>query len=57
MKKLSLIFLMSLFAIAACREPGPAEEAGRNIDEALEDLGEQAQEVCEEVAGAVNADC
>jgi predicted small lipoprotein YifL len=51
MKKLSLLCVMSLFAIAACREPGPAEQAGRNLDAAIEDLSDQAQETCEEIAG------
>jgi hypothetical protein len=42
---------LALPALAACDDPGPAEEAGRTVDdaaagagEALEDAGEEVQE-------------
>jgi hypothetical protein len=44
------------FALSGCHDPGPAEEAGREIDEAVEDardaldeLGDDAEEAIEEV--------
>jgi hypothetical protein len=44
------------FALTGCHDPGPAEEAGREIDEAVEDardaldeLGDEAEEAVEEV--------
>lgn len=43
-------------ALTGCREPGPAEEAGREVDEAVEDardaldeLGEDTEEALEEL--------
>lgn len=50
------IAFMAALALTGCREPGPAEEAGRDIDEAVEEardaldeLGEDAEEAVEEI--------
>lgn len=52
---LALAFMSSL-ALSGCHDPGPAEEAGREVDEAVEDardalddLGDEAEEAVEEV--------
>jgi hypothetical protein len=66
--KFSILILMAIFALPACRERGPAEEAGRNLDEAAaafrdrageisEELGQSARQAWEEVAGALNSEC
>lgn len=50
------LILVAGMALTGCREPGPAEEAGREIDEAVEDardaldeLGEDAEDALEEI--------
>jgi len=52
---LAIAFLASA-GLTGCRDPGPAEEAGREVDEAVEDardaldeLGEDAEEAIEEL--------
>ncbi|WP_169819425.1 hypothetical protein [Pseudohongiella acticola] len=40
MTKLYLLFLVSVLGLAAC-DQGPAEEAGENIDEAMEEVGDE----------------
>ncbi len=52
---MGLVFVAAM-ALTGCREPGPAEEAGREIDEAVEDardaldeLGEDAEDALEEI--------
>ena len=37
---LSLVLLIGAVALVGCRGPGPAEEAGRELDEAMEDIRE-----------------
>jgi predicted small lipoprotein YifL len=34
----TLIVMLALVALGACRQEGPAEKAGRNIDQAGKDL-------------------
>ena len=36
-----------LFALAGCEKEGPAEQAGKNIDEAVEEMQETAQDAGE----------
>lgn len=50
-----LLLVLASFMVSACREPGPAEEAGRTVDEAIEDardamdeLGDDAREAIED---------
>lgn len=43
----ALVAMMGL-GLAACQDdPGPAEEAGQSIDEAMEDAGERIEEMGE----------
>ncbi len=44
---LAIAFLAAL-VLTGCREPGPAEEAGQEIDEVVEDAGEALDELGEE---------
>lgn len=53
---LAALLLVAGMALTGCREPGPAEEAGREIDEAVEDardtldeLGADAEDALEEI--------
>jgi len=55
------IAFMAALALTGCREPGPAEETGRDIDETVEDardaldeLGDDAEEALEEIEDRVN---
>lgn len=55
------IAFMAALALTGCRDPGPAEEAGRDIDEAVEDardaldeLGEDADDALEEIEDQVD---
>jgi hypothetical protein len=67
MKYIKVLSIRSLFLsialafaaatmMTACHDPGPAEEAGREVDEAIEDardavedLGDEAEEALEEL--------
>lgn len=51
---LILIFSLSM-ALTGCSEPGPAEQAGENIDEAMEDARESLEELGEEPGPAERA--
>ncbi|WP_290789319.1 hypothetical protein [Halomonas sp.] len=55
LKKLGLAMLVGMLAVglAGCQdEPGPAEEAGQEIDEAMEDAGEGVEEMGESIQDA-----
>lgn len=41
------------FATAACREEGPAERAGKKIDQAMQDAEDEAKEAKEKVSEAL----
>ncbi|KKO08944.1 hypothetical protein [Pseudohongiella sp.] len=41
MNKLYLLFIVAVLGLAACEQQGPAEEAGENIDEAMEEVGDE----------------
>lgn len=52
--------LISMFALAACEQKGPAEELGEKIDNAATDAGNAIEDACEDVkdaAGAKDKDC
>ena len=51
MKKLALALLMAMMmgGLAACVNQGPAEEAGENIDESMEDAGDSLEEMGENI--------
>lgn len=57
---LAFTFMVAV-ALTGCREPGPAEEAGREVDEAVEDaqdaldeMGEDAEDALEEIEDRVD---
>ncbi|RUR28634.1 hypothetical protein ELY33_13525 [Vreelandella andesensis] len=54
MKKLAVALLMALMmgGLAACDNQGPAEEAGENIDESMEDAGERLEEMGDNIEDA-----
>lgn len=61
MKKttLTLLFLMllalfSLGALTGCEDPGPAEQAGQEIDEAAEEAGDKLEELGDEAEEAMD---
>ncbi|PAU75865.1 hypothetical protein [Halomonas salipaludis] len=51
LRKLGLAVLMAMIlgGVAACDDQGPAEEAGENIDDAMEDAGEGMEELGENI--------
>lgn len=56
----ALLFAGAL-ALTGCREPGPAEEAGREIDDAVEDardalddLGDETEDALEELEDEID---
>jgi hypothetical protein len=48
-KKLLLPLLLIAPALYGCPDEGPAERAGENIDEAVEETGEAIEDAAEEV--------
>lgn len=55
LKKLGLTLLVGMLAagLVGCQDdPGPAEEAGQQIDEAMEDAGEGFEEMGESIQDA-----
>ncbi|MFY0989285.1 hypothetical protein [Halomonas sp. C05BenzN] len=59
LKKFGLVLLIAMLAggLAACGDdPGPAEEAGQNIDEAMEDAGEGVEEMGESIQDAAEGE-
>lgn len=41
MNKLYLLFIVAVLGLAACEQQGPAEEAGENLDEAMEEVADE----------------
>lgn len=50
----TLIFFLTLFALAACEDQGPMEEAGENIDQGVEEAGDAAEEAADNVEDSVD---
>ena len=50
----SLIVLLALIALAACRQEGPAEKAGRKIDQAGKDLSQSIDQAGKDLRDATN---
>lgn len=44
MKIVPMFFLISMMALTACQEQGPAEEMGEDIDEAVEQAADAIQD-------------
>lgn len=40
----TFIFFLMLFALAACEDEGPMEEAGESIDEGVENTGDAIED-------------
>ncbi|MBD3895496.1 hypothetical protein IEI94_06495 [Halomonas sp. ML-15] len=57
MRKLGVAMLLALMlgGVAACQDDaGPAEEAGQDIDEAMESAGEGMEEMGEDIQDAAD---
>jgi predicted small secreted protein len=54
-RNLFVILLMTLFAagLAGCEQEGPAERAGEQIDEAMQEAGEKMDDAVEEAGDKV----
>lgn len=59
MKKLIGLSLIAalLFSATGCRDEGPAEEMGREIDEAAEELGDRLDEAGDGMSDAASEAC
>lgn len=51
---LSLLIGMMSLGLAACEEEAPAEQAGENVDEAMDEAGESVEEMGENVEEAAD---
>nr|WP_298415009.1 hypothetical protein [uncultured Halomonas sp.] len=51
LRKLGLAILIALMlgGVAACEDQGPAEEAGENIDDAVDDAGDSVEEMGDDI--------
>lgn len=54
MRTITMLFLVSLMGLTACNE-GPAEQMGRDLDEAADDVADAIDDACEDVRDAVGA--
>ena len=50
----TLILMLAVVALAACRQEGPAEKAGRNIDQAGKDVARSIDKAGENLRDATN---
>ncbi|NND45415.1 MAG: hypothetical protein HKN58_08830 [Xanthomonadales bacterium] len=60
MFKTMLLVFAAAFFLQACEQDGPFEDAGEDIDQAVEDTGNAIEDACEEAkeaAGAEDKDC
>lgn len=57
-KGFSAVLVMSalLVAVTACQKEGPAEKAGKSVDQTIEKAGEQIEKAGESVKDAVDGD-
>jgi uncharacterized protein YjbJ (UPF0337 family) len=46
--------LAAVFALAACEHEGPAEKAGKKIDNAVDDAGDAVKDAGDKVKDAVD---
>lgn len=54
-KILMFSLLISMFALTACEQKGPAEELGEEIDNAATDFGNAVEDACEDIKDAADA--
>ncbi len=52
-----LAVLGLVFAIAACTDEGPMEEAGKSLDNAAEEAGQTLDDAAEDTKDAVKEEC
>jgi hypothetical protein len=52
----ALIMGALLVALSACQKEGPAEQAGKEIDQATEKVGEQIEETGDDIQDAAKDD-
>jgi hypothetical protein len=45
-----------LVALSACQKEGPAEQAGKEVDQATEKVGEQIEKTGDDIQDAVKGD-
>ncbi|WP_410344283.1 hypothetical protein [Thioalkalivibrio sp.] len=43
-----------LFLVTGCSDPGPAEEAGEQVDETVDETGEAAEETAQQAEDAID---
>ena len=55
-RTLALLLIAASLSLAACKEEGPMEKAGKKMDEMAEDAEKAAKEAAEEVEEAVEGD-
>lgn len=53
-KTMTLLISAAAFSLAACQEQGPAEKAGEEIDEAIEDVRGGSEDMQNKVDDAVD---
>ena len=51
---LALLLALSVFALAACDQDGPMENAGEEIDEAVEGAGDNLEEAGDEIEDEID---
>ena len=52
----ALIMGALLVAVAGCEKPGPAEQAGKQVDKAVEKAGQQVEKAGEAIQDAAKSD-
>jgi t-SNARE complex subunit (syntaxin) len=52
---LPILALILSTALAACEKEGPAEKAGKKIDETVEQIGEKSSDMADKMDEAVDA--
>ena len=52
--KYIMLSLLLVLGVAACDKPGPAETAGKNIDQTIEKAGDKINEAAEEVGESID---
>ena len=52
----ALVMSALLVAVAGCEKPGPAEQAGKQVDKAVEKVGKQVEKAGEAIQDAAKSD-
>ncbi|MGQ7246866.1 hypothetical protein ACUN9Y_05965 [Halomonas sp. V046] len=51
---LALLVLLTAGGLAACDQDGPAEQAGENVDEAMDDASDSVEEMGDDMESAAD---